>query len=127
MPFTFSVQYLNLSFSCIYTFTILSCKAILKQRALTIVPATPNGELAKALKEVAERESEVGVKFKVVEGGGRTVKTVAKKSNPKASPGCGYPDCMVCQDGQGSGGNCLRTKVQYEVRCRTCPADTPSV
>ena len=82
---------------------------------------------SKALKEVAEKESEVGLKFKVVEGGGRTVKSIAQKSNPTASPGCGYPDCIACQGGQGSGGNCLRNNVQYEVRCGTCPEETPSV
>ena len=92
-----------------------------------IVPATPNGELAKVLREVAEKESEVGLKFRVMEGGGRTVKSVVQKSNPTASPGCGYQDCMACQDGPGEGGNCLRSNVQYEVRCGTCPADTPSV
>ena len=40
--------------------------------AAIMVPSTPNGELASILKEVAERESDEGVKFKIVEMGGRS-------------------------------------------------------
>ena len=92
-----------------------------------IVPATPNSGLAKALREVAEREAESGLRFKVVEGGGRTVKSVVQKSNPTATPGCGYTDCMACAGGPGKGGNCLRSNVQYELRCGKCPVEEPSV
>ena len=44
-----------------------------------IVPSTPDSELAKMLREVAEKESEAGIRFKVVEKGGMTIeKNVAE-------------------------------------------------
>ena len=87
-----------------------------------MVPATPNGELAKLLREVAENESEDGLKFKVVETGGRTIKSIVQKPNPTATPGCAYPDCMACSGERGRGGNCLKSNSQYELRCGTCPS-----
>ena len=92
-----------------------------------IVPATPNSELANALRKVAEQEGEQGLKFKVVEGGGRTIKSIAQKSNPTATPGCGQPDCLACAGGRGEGGNCLKSNVQYSIRCGTCPDEAPTV
>jgi hypothetical protein len=38
------------------------------------IPATPHGELARELREIAEKETELGLKFKIVEMGGRTIK-----------------------------------------------------
>ena len=54
------------------------------------VPPTPNGELAKSLREITERETELGVKFLIVETGG----------------GCDDLDCLPCKSGKGDGGNC---------------------
>ena len=34
-----------------------------------MVPSTPNGELAKMLREVVEKEQQEGIKFKIVETG----------------------------------------------------------
>ena len=87
------------------------------------VPATPQGELAKLLRDMAETESEAGFKFKIVENGGRTIKSHFQKSNPTSSPGCDNDDCLACQDGRGKGGSCLRSNVQYELSCNQCPED----
>ena len=38
------------------------------------VPPTPNGELAKQLRDIAAHESEEGIQFKIIESGGRTFK-----------------------------------------------------
>ena len=40
----------------------------------------PDSELAKMLREVAEKESEAGIKFKVVEKGGTTIEKMLQNS-----------------------------------------------
>ena len=89
------------------------------------VPATPGGELAKMLKTVAENEAQPGLKFRIVESGGRTVKSQIQKSNPTATAGCDNADCLACKAGRGEGGQCLKSNIQYQLRCRLCP-DTDS-
>ena len=49
------------------------------------VPPTPGGELLKMLCEVAEKEAFGRLKFKLVEGGGRSVKGEVQKSNLMAN------------------------------------------
>ena len=91
------------------------------------MPATPNGELAKSLKVIAENEAEEGIKFRIVEYGGRTVNSQVQKSNPTATPGCDSSDCLACKDGRGKGGPCLKSNVEYELRCNQCPStDQPA-
>ena len=85
------------------------------------VPPTPNSELALELKKIAENEAESGVKFKVIETGGRTVKSILQKSNPTASPGCTDGRCLACIPGRGEGGNCRGSSTNYEVECQLCP------
>ena len=85
------------------------------------VPATPNGELAKEMKALADVEAIPGMKFKIIESGGRTVKQEVQRSNPTATPGCDHGDCLACVDGRGKGGNCQKSNVQYEMECLLCP------
>ena len=47
------------------------------------VPPTPNGELARALREITDNEAENGVHFKIVETGGISVKN--KSSTVKSN------------------------------------------
>ena len=85
------------------------------------VPPTPNGELAKALRRIADQEAEDGVRFKIVETGGRTVQSQVQKSNPMETAGCEEPDCLPCRTGRGTGGSCHATGVNYSVECQLCP------
>ena len=91
------------------------------------VPATPKGELVKQLREIADKETEVGMKFRFVEYGGRTIKSKVQKSNPTAKPGCDNGDCLACQNGKGEGGNCLRSNIEYELSCNLCSGDDQCV
>ena len=68
-----------------------------------------------------------GMKFKVVEKGGRSVQREVQKSNPTATPGCSCDDCPACQGGRGDGGNCRKSNVQYEMECLECPETNPTV
>ena len=91
------------------------------------VPATPGGELCKIMREVAENEAVGGLKFKIVEDGGTSVKRKTQRSNPTATAGCSGSDCHACKDGRGKGGNCRRSNVQYEMHCQDCPETNPTV
>ena len=62
--------------------------------------STPGGELAKERREVAKSEAINGVKFKIVEMGGTSVKMMLQKFNPTATPGCDNGDCIACADSQ---------------------------
>ena len=87
------------------------------------VPTTPGGKLAKAMKEVADKEAAEGVHFSIVEMGGRRLKTELQKSNPTATPGCSKADCMPCREERGKGGNCHKSNVNYIIECMLCPPD----
>ena len=91
------------------------------------VPPTPNGELATKLREIANRESEAGVRFNVIETGGRTMKSQMQISNPTATAGCESTDCIACSDGRGQGGNCRKSNINYEFECQLCPDGAKSV
>ena len=91
------------------------------------VPPTPNSELANSLRIIAENEAELGVKFKIVETGGLSMKSIMQKSNPLKNIGCDNQDCLPCKDGRGAGGDCEGGGVNYELECQLCPDDSKSV
>ena len=87
------------------------------------VPPTPNGDLANELKQIAESEAEAGVNFRIVETGGRSIKSMIQKSNPTGTSGCEDGDCLPCRTGKGSGGNCRCCGINSQVECQLCPPD----
>jgi hypothetical protein len=68
-----------------------------------MVPSTPEGELADILRKVVQAEKNVDLKFKIIETGGRTVKSLLQRSNPTATAGCSAGECIACKGGRGSG------------------------
>ena len=93
-----------------------------------MVPSTPRGELADMLRKVVQAEANKEMKFKVIETGGRTVKSLLQKSNPTATAGCTAQDCIACRgDDRGNGGNCRRNNVTYEIECGLCQGEDRSV
>ena len=91
------------------------------------VPATPGGELAKEMKDIADREAVAGMRFKIVETGGTAIKHTVQISNPTATPGCPYNDCLACKHGRGGGGRCLKSNIQYQLECRMCDEEEKGV
>ena len=85
------------------------------------VPATPGSVLMKEMRAVAEREGREGLRFNIIETGGKTIKRELQKSNPTASPGCEKLDCLCCAEERGKGGQCHKPNVNYVVECRLCP------
>ena len=92
-----------------------------------MIPSTPGGELASMLREVAQAEAEVDMKFNIIETGGRTVKSELQRSKPTATAGCTDALCIACKEGRGRGGNCRRSNVTYEIECHLYPSDDKSV
>ena len=86
------------------------------------VPSTPGSELVKTLRRVAEEEGKEGVRFNIVESGGKTMKRELIRSNPTATRGCKKEDCPCCAEEKGRGGPCQRANVNYEVECMDCHA-----
>ena len=60
------------------------------------VQPTKDGELKRKVQEVARRN---GVKVKVVEKAGLTMKKVLQRSDPYSKKDCGRSDCPVCRYG----------------------------
>ena len=73
------------------------------------VPATPQSELAQLWRGVVDNFNGP-IKVKIVEEGGRTLKSKLQKSNPRKVIGCVELDCLVCTNGRGEGGDCQDTK-----------------
>ena len=82
-----------------------------------IVPSTPNGELARRLREICERQKVV--RFRIVERGGVTIGNMLQNSNPLASKECGKEDCYMDKQSEG-GRKCHKSSVLYEWTCRIC-------
>ena len=90
-------------------------------------PPTPNGELAQQLRKIADIEAEAGVRFKIVETGGNSVKSRIQKSNPTATEGCTNQQCVACKTEKGGGGDCRKGGITYEFECQLCPPDQKSL
>ena len=90
-----------------------------------IIPSTPDSELLHMLREVAEKEAQPGLKFKIVERGGTMVKWDMQNTNPTATGICPSLDCQACKGGRG--GPCRKSNVLYEFACQQCPAEKPAV
>ena len=92
-----------------------------------IIPPTPNSELLNMLREAAKQGALPGLEFKIVESGGRTIKSSIQISNPTASPWCQGGDCVACKAGGGSGGPCRKSNVVYKYSCQICPEESRAV
>ena len=81
----------------------------------------------KMMRKVAEEEAKEGIKFKIMEVGGRTMKRELQRSNPTATPGCSEEDCIACNVERGKGGKCRSNNVNYEIECHLCPEENRPV
>ena len=86
--------------------------------SVLFVQATPGERLKSAVQYVCDKS---GMKIKVVEKGGRTVKQILQKSDIDPVEGCRRDDCMICST--KGGGNCEKESVGYRVDCSKCEED----
>ena len=61
------------------------------------------------------------MKFRIIETGGISIKSILQRSNPVESPGCDSEDCLPCKPGRGEGGQCEGCGINYEIECQLCP------
>ena len=83
-----------------------------KYESLMVVDATPGERLKRVVEKTAKK---YGIKMKVIERRGRTMKTMFQKSNPFGVVGCSERDCVVCKGGMGV--DCRKRGVVYEIGC----------
>ena len=73
------------------------------------------------MRKVADEEARGGLRFKIIENGGRTLKSELQRSNPTGTPGCNDPECLGCSLERGRGGKCRLNNVNYKIECLLCP------
>ena len=83
-----------------------------ESEAVFFVKATPEGKLAERCKKEFKR---AGLKVKVIERTGRSVKSSLVKSNPFKKPGCNKESCTVCRMDKGI--DCKARGVHYQISC----------
>ena len=81
--------------------------------SVMFVQPTRGSVLKKKVQHIARRN---GVRMKVVERAGLTVKKVLQRSNPFRKGVCGRGDCMVCRYGRP--GECRTRGCGYELMCK---------
>ena len=76
--------------------------------------------LASLLREEEEKMSNIlGWKLKVVERGGRPLKSILTKTNLFSDMGCGRSKCEACKNATKPL-NCRRRSILYETACKDC-------
>ena len=85
------------------------------------VPNTPGSELASRIQAIERMNSQRCVRFRVVETGGVSVKSLLQRSSPWPKTQCGRPECFACQ--REKGGDCMRSGVTYKITCLECKAE----
>ena len=83
--------------------------------SVIFVPATPESSLKRLLDEDVKKS---GLRIRIVEKSGMSVKRVLQRSDPFKKRTCERECCLVCQT--GGRGPCDSRGVTYEIKCQTC-------
>ena len=81
--------------------------------SVIFVTMTPNGELKKMYENEIRKS---GLRIRVVERTGRTLKSQLQTSNPFRKKNCGRNDCFVCTT--SNIGNCNTEGISYNIDCQ---------
>ena len=84
-----------------------------KYESVMFVQPTENSQLKKKIQVIARKN---GVKLKVLEKAGQTVKNVLQRSNPFGKVACGRETCVVCE--LGKPGECRNRGCVYQLKCK---------
>ena len=84
-----------------------------KYDTVMFVQPTKDSQLKKKIQLIARRN---GVRVKVVEKAGQTLKKELQRSNPFGKVACGREDCLVCKIGKP--GECRKRGVVYQLKCK---------
>jgi len=80
------------------------------------IAATPNGKLKKRLQEKIDK---TGMKIKVIEKTGNTMKRALQKTSIAEKKECEDNECMICLTSKKKG-LCRKEGVTYEIICEEC-------
>ena len=83
------------------------------EESVIFVPYTQNSELKK---RYAKQKQRSGVKIKVIERPGRTLKSFIQRPDPFKGKNCGRKDWFICES--GGKGDCSMENVNYEIVCQ---------
>ena len=92
------------------------------------VPCTPGAALAEAVRTVVKEESaRLGLKVKVQEGAGLSLKRSVVTSDLAFGQPCRQGDCALCLTGDGKGGlHHHRSGAVYSGKCKLCGGEVAS-
>ena len=93
--------------------------------AVLFLPATPDGELAEMARKVVDEEApRLGLRIRVVEKGGISLKRALVRTDLAAGDPCKQTDCQACLSNPGEGGGLLhqRSGALYRGTCKLCAA-----
>ena len=83
-----------------------------------MIPATPNGELKKAIEEKAKTAN---LKVKIVEKAGPKLGSYLRKfDRTKSSQICKEKDCLICTNMTKGSRKCRIPSVVYKIFCKEC-------
>ena len=80
------------------------------------IPATPGGELKS---ELQRKVNEAGIKLKIIEKTGYTLKRILQKTSITKEKECNDINCMICRTSDRKG-LCRKEGVTYEIQCKEC-------
>ena len=80
--------------------------------SVLFVPATPGSKLRKMYQKEIKKS---GIRIRVVERSGETVKSMLQRSNPFRATNCGREDCFICTT--TGVGNCNAENLTYKISC----------
>ena len=83
--------------------------------SVMFVPATPGSVLMKKYRNEVEKS---GLKIRIVEKAGMSLKQQLQRSDPFKPLRCGREDCFVCTS--GGKGSCKAMEVNYLISCEDC-------
>ena len=79
------------------------------------VQATPNEELRKKVQKEADKS---GLRIKVCEKGGRTIRSLLQRSDVSPQMSCGDDQCVICKTKET--GRCGKENCGYKIYCKVC-------
>ena len=90
--------------------------------SVLFVPMTPDGELRKMYQQEVKKS---GIRIKVIERTGRTLKSQLQRSNPFKEAKCGRDRCYICTT--TNKGNCMVEGITYELRCKDAECEIKNI
>ena len=83
--------------------------------SVMFVQSTPKSILKRRFQEEIDKS---GLKVRVLEKAGRSIKQVLQRSDPFKAPVCDRAGCLLC--GTGGRGSCWKDGINYELVCVEC-------